>query len=395
MHQARSSQFDFSPAPALGLLPAPASDIDPSQLSDAMLLSRTRELAVQEKKLTSQLLHHLLEIDSRKLYLEQGYPSLFAYVTHALHYSEASAQRRIDAARLLRQVPTLTTKLESGELTLGSVGKAQQYFRAEQKRGLRLSADQKAGVLESLSGLSSREAESKLSASNPEAFRQERIRMTASSDIVITFTASLELQKRLERVRQVHSHVDPSMNYAEMLSMLAEFYLKHRDPDQRDARAVARAERTQAKAAPLPQRRSDASRIPAAAEAPLGSQSGAMKAGAASNPRERSQGARPRRPIPEAIQREVRQRDGNRCVWRMPGGKLCGSRWQVELDHIHEHAQGGEDTAENLRCVCRAHNSFAAQRRFGRRGLPDESEGIFVDPTQRHRCRAQKGDVFR
>ena len=59
------------------------------------------------------------EIDSRRLYLEIGYASLWAYCTGALKYSEASAQRRIEAMRALREIPVLAEKIEGTALHAG------------------------------------------------------------------------------------------------------------------------------------------------------------------------------------------------------------------------------------------------------------------------------------
>lgn len=56
-----------------------------------------------------------------------------------------------------------------------------------------------------------------------------------------------------------------------------------------------------------------------------------------------------RRHIPMRIQRAVFARDGGRCV-------ECGSDHRLELDHVHRHRDGGPDTFENLRLLCRPCN---------------------------------------
>jgi hypothetical protein len=74
----------------------------------------------------------------------------------------------------------------------------------------------------------------------------------------------------------------------------------------------------------------------------------------------------PRRPhVPAAIEREVRLRDGDRCQFPLDGGGLCGSTWQVELDHVIPLLLGGATTAANLRCACRVHNAYAAELELG------------------------------
>lgn len=54
-------------------------------LSDAALLDRVNELARTERQATALLVAGLAEVERRKLYLPQGYASLFAYCTRALH----------------------------------------------------------------------------------------------------------------------------------------------------------------------------------------------------------------------------------------------------------------------------------------------------------------------
>jgi 5-methylcytosine-specific restriction endonuclease McrA len=65
------------------------------------------------------------------------------------------------------------------------------------------------------------------------------------------------------------------------------------------------------------------------------------------------------------MEREVRLRDGDRCQVPLDAGGVCGSTWQMELDHIVPVAQGGETTAANLRCCCRPHNRRAAEEALG------------------------------
>ena len=74
-------------------------------LSDAALLAETIRVAETERRSTSQLIALLAEMDTRRLFLGQGYPSLFAWCTQVLHLSESSAYSRITAARAARRLP--------------------------------------------------------------------------------------------------------------------------------------------------------------------------------------------------------------------------------------------------------------------------------------------------
>ncbi len=63
----------------------------------------------------------LAEVDSRRLYLGQGYPSLFGWCTGALHLSEPAVYSRITAARAARRYPMIFTQLADGDVTLTTV----------------------------------------------------------------------------------------------------------------------------------------------------------------------------------------------------------------------------------------------------------------------------------
>ncbi len=79
-------------------------------LTDRQLLLDTKTIAQEDRKITAKLLHHLKEVETRKLYSEAGYTSLFNYVVQELGYSDGSAARRINSARLLKDLPELEKK---------------------------------------------------------------------------------------------------------------------------------------------------------------------------------------------------------------------------------------------------------------------------------------------
>src|SRR6476469_4288027 len=99
------------------------------KLSNEELDLNLKSLVLKEREILSSILEHICEIDRRKFYLKMAYSSLFDYLTKHLGYSAGSAQRRIDAARLLREVPELCEKLESGTLNLSQVSLVQKAIR--------------------------------------------------------------------------------------------------------------------------------------------------------------------------------------------------------------------------------------------------------------------------
>lgn len=100
-------------------------------LTDKTLLTDTKQLAATYRKVTAELLHHLREIEKRKLYSDLGYGSIFHYVVQELGFSEASASRRIKAARMLEEIPEIEKKIENGDLTLTNLAKASDAFKQE------------------------------------------------------------------------------------------------------------------------------------------------------------------------------------------------------------------------------------------------------------------------
>lgn len=60
-------------------------------------------------------------------------------------------------------------------------------------------------------------------------------------------------------------------------------------------------------------------------------------------------------PIPDAIRREIINRDGGQC-------RICGTTKRLTVDHIHPISKGGTHALENLRCLCRGCNSARGNR---------------------------------
>ena len=104
------------------------------QLSNQELLSQTKTLVQKERDIHIQILHHLREIESRKLYFSQGFSSLFDYVVKELGYSEGAAYRRIKAMRLCRDMPDTEARLQSGRLSLSSACQLQSFFEKQAKK---------------------------------------------------------------------------------------------------------------------------------------------------------------------------------------------------------------------------------------------------------------------
>ncbi len=75
--------------------------MDLSKLSDAQLILNSNSLVKQESALLVTILHHIKEIERRRLYADFKQPSLLDLVMHELGYPRDQAVRRIQAMRLV------------------------------------------------------------------------------------------------------------------------------------------------------------------------------------------------------------------------------------------------------------------------------------------------------
>ena len=104
-----------------------------SELGDQQLLEQTRRLAANQRCLEVHILDHLDEIDRRGLALRRGFSSLFDYAVRELRFSDAAAQRRIQAMRLCRRHGWVRASLQSGELSMTAAGQLETTFAGAER----------------------------------------------------------------------------------------------------------------------------------------------------------------------------------------------------------------------------------------------------------------------
>lgn len=92
-----------------------------SALTDQHLLEQVVVLATREREATARLIAALAEVELRRLYLAEGFSSLFTYCTQALHFSEDAAYNRMKAARVASRWPLVRSRIADGSVTLTAV----------------------------------------------------------------------------------------------------------------------------------------------------------------------------------------------------------------------------------------------------------------------------------
>src|SRR5262245_34383014 len=94
-----------------------------ARVSDDDLLRGLTSLVGDSRRVESDLVAHIGEVEERRLYAREGCPSMFAYCTEVLHLSSAEAYLRITAARAARDHPVVLEMLGDGRLHLSGIAK--------------------------------------------------------------------------------------------------------------------------------------------------------------------------------------------------------------------------------------------------------------------------------
>ena len=298
-------------------------------LSDPDLLNQTKRLAREEQRIGIEVLWHLREIESRRLYASLGRSSLFEYVTGELGYAEGSAYRRISAMRLLGECPEYEAKLQAGSATVSTLSQVQSFLIQEKRQlGRTYSKEEKLGLLAQVEGKSHQQTERVLAELSPQISKPDTERALNASQTEIRFTAGRELMEKLERLKNLMGHKSDTQSFAGLIEELADLALKKWDPAEKKVKETA-----------LPTSEVEEN------QSDLGSRS---------------------RYIPAAVRQAVWRRDGGTCsFYDAKLGRRCHSRHALEVDHIRPFAKGGTSDVGNLRLLCRAHNQFQAIREFG------------------------------
>lgn len=192
-------------------------------LTDQQLRWDTRKLVESERALLTQVLFHLKEIESRKLYSDFGYGSLFEYSCKELKYSSDQAVRRIQAMRLLKEIPEVAQKIDSGELSLSNINQAQKHFRHSNIK----TKTEKVQLLKSLCNKSVRDGQKEiLKIASPTALPPETKKQVTSTHVYVSFNMSEQFEKKLDEVRTLLGPKSFNLTLAELFEHLADLSIQ-------------------------------------------------------------------------------------------------------------------------------------------------------------------------
>lgn len=312
------------------------SEKDLSKLNGQELLTGLEYLVRTERRITYQVLRFIHEIDARKIYLEEGYESVYIFLCEKYKYSERSALRRINAAKLLKIGPQICEKIQDGRINLSQLDRVQQCLKQEAKSGRFVSTTKTAEIINLVESKNMFETEKVLSKElnfKPQSFEKARPQSDNSVRLEIIFT---EAQfATLKKAQSYSSHVIHDNSYAELIVHLAK-------------KIIASVE-GKTKTFVKPTQGAGASPNLAASERRTAQRKTAS--------------GKTRQYVQRNLKRRLLQDSKNCCSYvHSETGRKCGSQFQLQIDHIVPLAKGGANCESNLRLLCGVHNRQEAIR---------------------------------
>ncbi len=401
-------------------------------LSNDELLVRLRAHLGRGNVWLAGLLAYLGEVDDRRLYAEQACTSMWDFCVRKLGMSESEAQRRIAVARVLRAFPLARTYLEHGQVHLCALYEMHKHITRDNCEELLRAAAGKTtkavgemlaarypkpdvhASVEPLTPQPALPAATAGPASPPHACStrsppppevRPRVEPLSATRYRIELTVSRETKEKLERIRDLMRHRNPSGDLEKIFALALDLLLPKLEKERfgKTSRSTSRttgapttlASPTSAASptavatanSPTPAAKADSHTAAATADSPtpaatvdchtaaatvrrntqkmLSSPESEPNAPGVAKPARAKMTTRRRR-IPRTTLREVCARDAEQCTFIDAEGNRCPARGFLELDHIKPKALGGGDEAANLRLRCRVHNRLHAERVFGR-----------------------------
>jgi len=295
-------------------------------------------LVKTERKITHEILLCIHQIKITKAYAELGYSSLYAYLTECQKYSEGAAQRRISAAVLLHEIPEVQSKIQEGKINLTQLAKLSVAVRQEQKiTGQKVLIETKKAIINQLENRNSVETEKLLSKELQYDSKPLQKLIVKDEDYYLTLKLTSAQMEKLKKAQMILSHSAYDGTAVSTIEKMCDQVIKKEEAPPRKS-----------------SKNQDVTAKPQTIAAkPTAATAVESKHGVFTN----------RVFVPTATRKYVFHRGQYCCDYISPiNGHKCGSRFQVQLDHIVPVAKGGGNNPENLRLLCRTHNLSEARR---------------------------------
>jgi hypothetical protein len=312
-------------------------------LSITQIDQRLSSLIQTERITLSSVLHHLQELDRRRNYL--GYPSLFEYLVDRHKYSHGMAQRRIDAARLGREIPSVISDLENGSLNQAQISLVQKSIRRSQRK---ISSDDKSALLRSLKHRSLQQSEFIINKTlQIESKKEAKVIHQADGSVRLEVSLSQDQWNKVQQMRDLISHSLPHGSaWDQALEYVANRVIQSKTKSKTKSgtltpSALRKKEIVELQPEPTP----TTPTTPTTPPAPRAS------------------------PSISVLRKKILTRDQKCQARNSHTGRICGSTWRLQVDHIQPRWANGQDEDSNLQALCAFHNRQKYEREAGIRRI--------------------------
>ena len=267
------------------------------KMNDKTLVHNLQLKVKEETKTGLEIIELIEEVFRRRLFSDYQCKSINAFCIKILGYSPAEAVRKVNACRLIQDIPETKKLISTGEINQTIASSFQSYINSENKyRESKINLTEKKEILDELKGKSCSEVERILieKSQAPQKPAHEVKKKIKNNRVAVSFSIDEdEYQKLVEKMQEFN------------VSTIEELFIK-----MRKTLDIKKEIRKYSKKKP-------------------------------DNIKSRN--------IPATVKRKVFARDNNKCV-------ICGSKRNLELDHITPISAGGLTIESNLRITCRSCN---------------------------------------
>ncbi len=297
------------------------------------------------KRALGVLLKDVIQADRKRVYLKEGYSSLFSFMTRYYELSEAVTSDFIRVGRLAQKIPEVATAVEKQKVSISKLRKVAPVMTRENA----LEWIQKAKTQ------SARELEKQVAELRPEATRKSFIKPLGKGNHRVLVDTGEETSQKMERAMEI-----TGKPLADTLETMVDFYLKHHCPLKKAERVTQKNTVLEASVTRQVEEPTLAQAGKLALEVPVTEQAEKIEPEIAPVTEQESQ-KRPsqkRKPIPAVVKHTVNLRDQGQCTFHVKG-KRCEGRRFLHIHHRIPVAKGGKNTVENLMTLCSRHHAWA------------------------------------
>ena len=319
------------------------------------VVKKLETLAKVERRISVKILRCLIEVEKKRIHLDIGYSSLFVFLTKHLKYSDGSAYRRIEAMKILRDVPDLGHRITVGAMSVTTAAEISRIVKTQKIKDV----EAKQNLVEQFSWKNKREVEKEIARIAPCEARQEKLREINPEESSLELTVSRELREKLEKLKALLSHKNPSLKMSGVLEIISDIALKQLEkrtsPKSEVASKAGSAKNEIINSRATSPKSETASKVASAKNETAAIRATSPEIVHASNNQKRS------RYIPVQTKRIIFQRAKHQCEFTTPNNKRCEAKHFLEVDHKHPYSQGGGNETQNLQLLCRKHNQRKAE----------------------------------